>query len=150
MSVDQLVIGRFLTLYGAPTTNDFAAFADEYRRAIGNPDAGVLLEAVDRVVRRHTYARLWPTVGVVLEAVHAVASERRHLQRPAPVEQWPAPSAEAKARVAALVAGAVARLTELDRQAQRHVSAADLARGARSAWDHRVATSETARRLAKG
>lgn len=112
MTVKELIIQRFLTLYGPPKTNDKKAFFAEYQRALGGVEPGILKAAADKAIDGHTYPS-WPTIGEVVEAVKSVAEQRamERLRMPQPVEQRPEPSPEQKARVDALVRGALQNIS---------------------------------------
>lgn len=107
--VQDLVLARFLTLYGEPKTDNLESFIGEYERALAGMSKEVLKGAADRVIRAQEF-RSWPTPGECVKACHAEA-ERIATQNsrfsPANIERedakWPAPTAEQKARVQALV-----------------------------------------------
>ena len=112
MTVKELIIQRFLTLYGPPKTNDKKAFFAEYQRALGGVAPDILKAAADKAIDGHTYPS-WPTIGEVVEAVKSVAEQRamERLRMPQPVEQRPEPSPEQKARVDALVRNALQNIS---------------------------------------
>ena len=107
--VQELMLSRFLTLYGEPKTDNLEAFFDEYERALKGTAREILQLAADRVIRAQEF-RSWPTPGECVKACQAEA-ERKAIERerfkPADLERadrsWPAPSEESKARVRALV-----------------------------------------------
>ena len=112
MTVKELIIQRFLTLYGPPKTNDKKAFFAEYQRALGGVEPDILKAAADKAIDGHTYPS-WPTIGEVVDAVRAVAEQRamERLRVPQPVEHRKEPSPEQKARVDALIQKAVQNIS---------------------------------------
>jgi hypothetical protein len=109
-AVQDLMLGRFLTLYGEPKTDNLEAFFDEYERALKGTAREILQLAADRVIKAQEF-RSWPTPGECLKAVQAEA-ERKAIElerfKPANLDReancWPAPTEESKARVRELVA----------------------------------------------
>jgi hypothetical protein len=108
--VQDLMLSRFLTLYGEPKTDNLEAFFDEYERALRGMARDILSAAADRVIKA-TDGRWWPTPGECVKACN-VEAERMALDRERFVpknldkasEGWAAPSEESKARCRALVA----------------------------------------------
>ena len=154
MNVDELVLLRFVTLYGAPTSDDPEAFKDEYREALTGTNPEILKEAISLAIKRQTVPA-WPPVGACVAAVHEVA-ERRAVdsQRIArrPVEYRREPTPEQKARAAVLVKAVTEKLRANERAAIekriKQVSAqVDWGRTAQPEWDERMATSDLARAL---
>lgn len=153
MMVDEVVIRRFRVLYGAPDTVDPKAFADEYRRAFEAADQSVLAEAVNRAIDAHPFSsKIWPSIGELRRLVDVVALERMNAKRrydPPAEAGHRVPTLEERARVGALVAGLAAKLrADRDDDPKVTMTAEEWARGAKPAWDERMATSETARQLA--
>lgn len=106
-SVHEVVLSRFLTLYGEPKTDNVAAFLDEYERSLGHFSAEVLRRAANKVIDDQVF-KAWPTPGECRKAAeHAAqlmprsAPSQAELDKQA--EKWPAPSEESKARVRSLV-----------------------------------------------
>ena len=107
--IQDLMLARFLTLYGEPKTDNLEAYFDEYERALKGTAKEILSAAADRVIKAQEF-RSWPTPGECLKACHAEA-ERKAIERerfePKSIERadrkWPAPTEESKARVRALV-----------------------------------------------
>lgn len=65
--VHEIVIKRFVTLYGDPATDDARAFVGEYVSALRGYETDLLRRGIDRVVQSHAY-RSWPTVGACVKA----------------------------------------------------------------------------------
>lgn len=149
--VDDLVIRRFATLYGPPTTDDAPAFIAEYHEALDGTDPDILRQAISVVVKRQTVPA-WPVVGECVAAVNAAAQRRaaeRGRERREAEPPRRQPTAEEKARVDALVKAMAAKLRgHRDSNPKATMSTEEWARGAKPAWDERMATSATARQLA--
>lgn len=111
-SVQNILLSRFLTLYGEPKTDNVEAFFGEYEKALSGTAPDVLQGAADLVIREQEF-RSWPTPGECVKACNKIAfkldEERRH-RRPSQAdldrqaEVWPQPSEESKQRVKDLVA----------------------------------------------
>jgi hypothetical protein len=145
--VSTLVIRRFTTLYGPPTTDDPNGFIAEYHKALQGTDAAILEAAIDAVVKRQGVPA-WPPVGACVEAVNEVAerrvAERRRQEEP--VKERIEPTPEQKARVKAIAAQFQAKLAA---NSHRLIEPSeDWSRTTKPAWDKRMATSEVARELA--
>jgi hypothetical protein len=108
--VQDLMLARFLTLYGEPKTDNLEAFFDEYERALKGTAREILQLAADRVIKDQEF-RSWPTPGECVKAVH-VEAERKAIERERFAKPdldkadrtWPAPTEESKARVRELIA----------------------------------------------
>lgn len=110
--IDDIVLRRFHALYGAPETSNAQLFAEEYRNALAGTDRDILREAVDRLVKAHSF-RTWPTIGEVRRLIDVVALERFNRNRRGHVpENHPQPTPEQRARVAALVASMAKNMAE--------------------------------------
>lgn len=111
MNVDNLVLKRFTTLYGLPTTDDQEGFLEEYRTALTGTDPRILKPAIDLAIKRQEVPA-WPPVGACSAAVREISdrqySERR-LEFPKE-EEYCQPTPESRARVQALVDGLVRKL----------------------------------------
>jgi len=130
-TVQELILARFLTLYGEPKTDNIEAFFDEYERALRGIAKDVLSLGADRVIRAQEF-RSWPTPGECVKACH-VEAERMAIERerfaPKNLEaadrSWPAPSEDSKRRVRELVEAAKRGITieapprELSEQSKR-------------------------------
>jgi hypothetical protein len=80
---------RLVLMYGPPPVQrqSLAAYAAEWRRALGGTRPDLLREATDRLIRTRRY-RTWPTIGDVVHAVGQVGAERAlAAQRAAEAEQ---------------------------------------------------------------
>lgn len=138
-SVHEVVLSRFLTLYGEPKTDNVAAFLDEYERSLGHFSAEVLRRAANKVIDDQVF-KAWPTPGECRKAADYV---EQLMPKPRPsqaeldkqAEKWPAPSEESKARVRGLVELAKANL-------RKNYSDADLMRDIR-----RNGLTETSKRM---
>jgi hypothetical protein len=147
-SVASLVVKRFTTLYGSPTTHDPEGFVHEYHQALNGTAPELLREAINVVVKRQTVPA-WPPVGACVEAVHQ-AAERRAGERKRQERQEEAdyrqPTPEERARVGALLAGLAGKLAS--RSGERALQPReDWSRASKPAWEERMATSETAQQL---
>jgi hypothetical protein len=107
--IHDLVLARFLTLYGEPKTDNLEAFIGEYEAALAGMSREVLQGGANRVIRAQEY-RSWPTPG---ECVKACALEAEKLTPRSAFasanfdsldHKWPAPTEESKERVRQLVA----------------------------------------------
>lgn len=103
--VQDLVLARFLTLYGEPKTDNLEAFIAEYERALKGTARDILHLAADRVIKLQEF-RSWPTPGECVKAAQAeaerVAIERERFSPRFLDEQertWPKPTDESKRRV---------------------------------------------------
>lgn len=75
-AVRDVVIRRFVTVFGEPKTDNSAAMVAEYERALHGNSPEVLNRAVDKLLRK-TKFRVWPTIGECMDAVQAAAEEVR-------------------------------------------------------------------------
>lgn len=108
--VQDLMLSRFLTLYGEPKTDSLDAFFDEYERALKGTARDILELAADRVIKAQEF-RSWPTPGECVKAVQSEA-ERKAIERErftsknieATDKAWPPPTEASKARCRDLVA----------------------------------------------
>lgn len=106
--VQDLMLARFLTLYGEPKTDNIEAFFDEYERALRGMAREIISAAADRVIKVQD-GRWWPTPGECVKACN-VEAERIAIDRerfePKNMDRasWDAPTEESKARCRALVA----------------------------------------------
>src|SRR5262245_17519605 len=137
--VEQLIVMRFLEVYGEPAGN-LPALVREYRKALDGTDAGLLEGAINLAIYQHEFAN-WPTVGECAKAVHTIGERRaveaaRH-RKADPLDDLPAPSAEQRARVDRLLRDATAKLKD----AQRKGPEIDWAAGQRPAWEARFGIS---------
>lgn len=73
-AVRDVVIRRFVTVFGEPKTDNSAAMVAEYERALHGTSPEVLHRAVDKLLRK-TKFRVWPTIGECMDAVQAAASD---------------------------------------------------------------------------
>ena len=146
-SVEEIVVGKFLELYGTPT--NFGALSREYDRAFCTTDPFVLTQAVNLVVDGREYPT-WPMVGELKKAVNTIAErlaaaaarERKH-----EAKMPPPPTDEQRERVDQLIRHAALTLKD----AQPRVfdpRKPDWARGQKPAWEERLRTSNTARQFA--
>ncbi len=108
--VQDLMLSRFLTLYGEPKTDSLEAFFDEYERALRGVAKDVLSAGAYRVIKAQEF-RSWPTPGECVKACNAEA-ERLAIERerfaPKNLDRapWPTPSEESKRRVREMVEAA--------------------------------------------
>lgn len=58
----DVMIDRFLTLYGRPHTDDLEGFLEEYRIALDYYADAIILEATQKIIDTQT-ERWWPTPG---------------------------------------------------------------------------------------
>lgn len=65
------LLARLQTLYGAPDTDDPAAYIAEYARLLAKYSAKELAEAGDIVIGRNRY-KTWPTIGDCIAACEDV------------------------------------------------------------------------------
>lgn len=107
--VTDLVLARFITLYGDPKTDSIENYVAEYEKALGSYSGKVLTMAADLVIKKQEF-RSWPTPGeCVTAAIYAQmivvdpkpAPSQSELDKQA--QSWPAPTDESKARVRSLV-----------------------------------------------
>lgn len=110
--VQDLVLARFLTLYGEPKTDNLEAFIAEYESALAGMSREVLTGGANRVIRAQEF-RSWPTPGECVKACHQEAEHLAVQQQrfaPANIEKtdkaWTPPTEEQKARARQLVAEA--------------------------------------------
>ena len=75
-AVRDVVIRRFVTVFGEPKTDNSSAMVAEYERALHGTSPEVLHRAVDKLLRK-TKFRVWPTIGECMDAVQAAAEEVR-------------------------------------------------------------------------
>ncbi|MFA5952294.1 MAG: hypothetical protein WC807_18655 [Hyphomicrobium sp.] len=112
--VTDLVIARFITLYGDPKTDSVPDFIGEYERSLGHFPAEVLRRAANKVIDDQVF-KSWPTPGECRKAAEHVSQmmpkptlTQSELDKQA--DQWPVASEESKARVRELTVAAVAAL----------------------------------------
>ena len=146
-AVNQHVIQRFIVVYGAPTTEDTKAYFAEYQRLLGGADPDILKDAVDLVIKQHTF-RNWPTIGECIAAVNTVALQRsREKERANDVAEQmkprQTPTKESRARIAALVGDTTAILKTMNPIPR--VEPFDWSRTSKPAWEKRMQESPTAR-----
>lgn len=110
--VQDLVLARFLTLYGEPKTDNLEAFVSEYEHALAGMSREVLQGGANRVIKAQEF-RSWPTPGECVKACHQEAEHlavQRERFAPKNIEQtdktWAPPTEEQKARARQLVAEA--------------------------------------------
>lgn len=84
-SVFPLMLDRFMTLYGAPKTENDAGFIREYALALGGFSDSVLDKAASRIIAEHTFPG-WPVLGQCVKVCRRVAAE---LSPPEPLERTP-------------------------------------------------------------
>lgn len=72
--VAEIMLARFMTLYGEPKTNDIDAYMAEYVRALRGMSRQVLQGGTDRLVKSHKH-RNWPTIGEAYDACQRAADE---------------------------------------------------------------------------
>lgn len=109
-AIQELVLARFLTLYGEPKTDNLESFIAEYEAALAGMGREVLISGANRVIRAQEF-RSWPTPGECVKACHAEA-ERMAIERerfsPKNIDEadrnWTAPTEESKRRVRELLA----------------------------------------------
>ncbi len=106
--VEELVIARFLTMYGEPgRTDNPEAFIAEWVKAFTKVRPDILAEAVDRMVASHLYPT-WPVIGELYLKVREVAEEREIARardrKPEPIQVRKPPTEAEKQRVAKLIA----------------------------------------------
>ena len=126
--VQELMLSRFLTLYGEPKTDSLDGFFDEYERALRGFHREILQAAADMVIRAQEY-RSWPTPGECVKACHVAAEKAataKRYQSPADLNRqernWPAPTPESKRRVREMIDKLKAGITvsgELSEQSKR-------------------------------
>lgn len=75
-AVRDVVVRRFVTVFGEPKTDNSSAMVAEYERALHGNSPEVLNRAVDRLLRK-TKFRVWPTIGECMDAVQAAATEAK-------------------------------------------------------------------------
>ena len=108
--IQDIVLSRFLTLYGEPKTDNLEAFIAEYENALRGMAKDVLKLGADRVIKAQEF-RSWPTPGECVKACNAEA-ERLAIERerfaPKNLDRapWPTPSEESKKRVREMVEAA--------------------------------------------
>lgn len=149
-AIKDYMLKRFLTQYGPPKTDDKAAFIAEYERLLGATDPDIVQAATDLVMKQQTYSA-WPTIGECHKAIEVIATQRNREREMRAFgkgerEHYKTPSAEDRARVAALVAGATQALSEAS---DTRIKFKDLPAVDRAAWSHRLATSPIAREFAR-
>jgi hypothetical protein len=81
--VEDLMLSRFLTLYGEPKTDNANAFFDEYENLMRGTRRDILKAAADRVIKAQEF-RSWPTPGECVKACHAVAEHMHSMQKASP------------------------------------------------------------------
>lgn len=146
-AVNQHIIQRFITVYGAPATEDPKAFFAEYQKLLAGADAEIIKEASDLIIRRHTF-RNWPTIGECNEAIQSVAArlaqDRARLANH-PYEQRRTASPEAKARVEAMIAAALPKIAEAHKKIPVAMTykPMDWGQVAKPAFEQRWAVSKT-------
>jgi hypothetical protein len=82
-SVFPLMLDRFMTLYGAPRTENDAGFIREYALALGGYSDSVLEKAASRIIADHVFPS-WPILGQCVKVCNAVAAE---LAPPVPIKR---------------------------------------------------------------
>ena len=85
-SISEIVVKRFISVYGTPDTPDPKGLIAEYNRALSGTDVALLQRAIDKAIDKHAY-RNWPTIGECKGMIAVVAAEldadrRRGLQHP--------------------------------------------------------------------
>ena len=75
-AVRDVVIRRFVTVFGEPKTDNSSAMVAEYERALRGTSPEVLQRAVDKLLRK-TKFRVWPTIGECMDAVREAISDAR-------------------------------------------------------------------------
>jgi hypothetical protein len=78
--VYDLVVSRFTTVFGPPTTDDHDRFVAEYYRALDGTDPELLRAAMDIVLDRQKLP-VWPTIGECKLAVLEAVNNRDHARR---------------------------------------------------------------------
>jgi hypothetical protein len=81
-SVFPLMLDRFMTLYGAPKTENDAGFIREYALALGGFSDAILERATGKIVASHGFAS-WPVLGECVRVCREVAEDIS--PRPAPL-----------------------------------------------------------------
>jgi len=112
-AVDELILGRFLTTYGPPNTEDPDGFANEYRKALGGVRRDVLKRVSDHVVWKHVYPT-WPTVGRCLEVLRSINLETPPTEPAEPKWEIKPRSEASKQRVAEMAAVFAAKMRALE------------------------------------
>jgi len=146
-TVDDLVITRFLNLFGAPNVDDVSGYYGEYERALIGITPELLEKACDRAVNAQTY-KVWPTIGSIRDHVSKIQEERaaaaaRRLQ-PAEPDVYQKPDPESVARVEAMMRECVAKLRTMGPPPPKQVPLPDVSR---PAWEKRLRESPMARWL---
>ena len=131
--VQDLVLARFLTLYGEPKTDCLEAFIGEYESALTGYAPDVLRGAADRVIRDQEF-RSWPTPGECVKACESAAfaleDARRRQETPAALDRtpWPEPTAEQKAAVRAMAEDAKRAILSNDKPEPPRRSLSDISK----------------------
>lgn len=82
------MLQRFALLYGAPKTDDQAAYFAEYRRALSTYSDAILQQAADAVIRGRR-ARAWPTIGDCVKACDETLDASRGAKAVSLAKVWP-------------------------------------------------------------
>lgn len=105
MSPAEELVERLIAVFGEPRTGNPDLYVSEFVRAIDGWEREILAKAGSEVIRDSVY---WPKPAEVIERCRAIATameaHRRAVERQPPTPEWPVPSADAIARVNALVA----------------------------------------------
>lgn len=107
-------VNRLANHYGFADVANPKGLVDDYVAALAGTDPDVLRKASDRLLTVHTF-RNWPTVGECIAMINVVATHRMSDRKLEPIEARPEQTPEQRARVAAMVAGFAATLTDTER-----------------------------------
>jgi hypothetical protein len=113
----DIILARFLNLYGKPKCADYTSFAGEYRTALGPCDPDRMRKAIDRIIGKHAF-QTWPTVGECLNQyreltadVHREAELRATEKLPPPKAM---PSQESRDRIDGMIAALKAKMAAIN------------------------------------
>jgi hypothetical protein len=79
----DLMLSRFITIYGDPKTDNAEAFLDEFASALEGFSPEIVSKAANKILRTHEYPT-WPSLGECVKSCREVAWELNPPTKPEP------------------------------------------------------------------